>query len=62
MDTFESRRDEFLSQYGALVKEFEVDFISVPAYIPNEQGTWSLVVQGQVVDKKDQPTPSPIVV
>ncbi len=59
---FVKRRDEFLQRYKALIDELEVDFISIPQYVPNDKGTWETLITSQVMDKKNQLTPSPITI
>jgi hypothetical protein len=47
---FETRRQEFLSQYGKLREEFQCDFVSVPGFIPTERGVWEIAIQPQVFE------------
>lgn len=61
MNDFEHRKGEFLEAYGKLVQEFGVDFLTRPTYVPNnEERTWSLMMDTQIVDVTDMPVPSPL--
>lgn len=51
--TKEDRINKFLEKYGALVKEYEVDIIAIPQYVPDEKGGWQLKIQSQPIDLKE---------
>lgn len=48
--------DAFIKEYGELREKYRLDFISLPVYQPNEQGTWELKIQTQVA-MIDTPSP-----
>jgi len=49
----ENNTNEFLAEYGKLREKYQRDFISVPSFIPNEDGSWKLIVQPQLVNLKE---------
>ena len=49
----DERIKKFLEGYGKLVKELEVDIMSIPQFLPDEKGGWRLVIQSQPVDLKE---------
>lgn len=56
-----SEADEFIEEYGELVKRRGMDFASYPVYVPDGQGGFRTVVQTTPVSLKNQPTKSPFV-
>lgn len=60
-EDFERRKTGFMEGFGKLRQETQCDFISVPQFVPQENGTWSLIVTPQIADLKAM-TPSPIIV
>jgi len=44
------RIEKFLEAYGKIVKEFDVDIMAIPQFLPDEKGGWRLVVQSQPID------------
>jgi len=56
---FDERKVAFLAEYKALIEKYKVDFITLPAYQPNNRGTWDFVLQTTIMDTTDQPTKSP---
>ena len=56
----EEKVSEFLKEYGELREKHNLDFISVPQYIPTDHGTWELRIMPQVIPT-DQSIPSPFV-
>lgn len=57
----DSRREEFLKRYEAIVTELQMDFASFPQYVPMQDGKCGTVIVTQIVDKKYISTPSPII-
>jgi len=57
---FEKRREEFLIRYKQLIDEFHIDFVSQPMFVPNDRGTWELVVRTELADTTEVPVRSPI--
>lgn len=49
---FESRKQEFVKRYYALVEETGVDFASVPVYQPNDKRVFELFVQNIPTDMR----------
>lgn len=45
--------NKFLEGYKRLVDEHNVDFITIPMFIPDGQGGFRIVVQSQAIDKDD---------
>lgn len=48
--------DAFIKEYGELREKHRLDFVSIPTYQPNAQGTWELKIQTQVA-MIDTPSP-----
>ncbi len=51
-EDFPQRRAEFIKGYGELVEKCQCDFMTTPTWIPNEKGTWELVIANDVIDKR----------
>ena len=50
----------FKAGYQKLVAELQVDFLWFPQFIPNQQGTFSIGIGVQMMDKKYMPVESPL--
>ena len=61
MEEDKKKIDEFLKEYGELVKKHEVDFINFPMYQPNKDGHWETVIQTRPISTKGQPVKSPFI-
>jgi len=59
MKPFEERKAEFMKRYEELVKELKVDVGTSPAYFPIGGGAFSTLIQREVIDLENAPTPSP---
>jgi hypothetical protein len=57
---YEKRVTEFRDKYLALVKEYDVDFISYPQFVQKSNGAFEIICTTNLVDKKTVATPSPI--
>ena len=55
------RRAKFLEKYKELIDEFQCDFISIPQFVPNERGTYDVVLMTDVMDKKNMAVRSPFI-
>ncbi len=44
---------KFLEEYGELVKKYSVDFISLPVFVPSEQGEFKIIIQTSPVDLQE---------
>ena len=55
---FDERKAKFLEQYKSLIDELKVDIMAIPIHLPDGQGGFRLVVQQNIVDTKNVPTPS----
>lgn len=62
MSDFEKRSEEFLKSYEALITGLQVDFASFPMFIPNDKGSFDVFIQTKVIDRKNQPIKSPIII
>ncbi len=47
---FETRQSDFLKEYGELREKYQLDFMSQPMFLQQENGTWGLVIQPVIVD------------
>jgi hypothetical protein len=45
--------ESFMEEYGALVKKFNVDFASYPMFVPDEKGSFKVIVQTTPVDLEE---------
>jgi len=43
-----ARAEQFIKEYGELVKKYGVDFMSYPMHVPTKEGFWNLIVQTQL--------------
>lgn len=60
-DDLKVRVDEFVKEYGELVKKHGIDFATYPVFIPDGQGGFKVIVQNTPVDIKNQPVKSPFI-
>lgn len=58
----EERTAVFLEEYKALIDKHQMDFISFPVFVPNERGSFEVMLQTQPMDKKYAPVPSDFMV
>lgn len=58
-EDFESRKKDFLERYKALVDELKCDVGTAPQYFAIGGGAFGTTMMKEVMDLKDQPTPSP---
>lgn len=56
-----TRIDAFVEAYGKLVEEHKVDFANYPAYIPDGNGGFRLIIQSMPVDTTKYAVKSPFV-
>ena len=56
----EERKKEFLEKYTSLTEELHMDFVSLPMWMPTGPGTFSLIINAQLQDKKYLAPLSPI--
>lgn len=61
MSEIDPKVQEFLNEYGELVKKHNIDFIAYPTYVPDGEGGFRTVIQQSPVDITNQPKPSPFV-
>lgn len=60
-DDQKNRVDAFVKEYGELVEKHNVDFANYPAYIPDGNGGFRVIVQTVPVDVSKQPKKSPFI-
>lgn len=60
-DPTKERVQDFLTKYGELVKETNIDFASYPVFVPDGQGGFKVIVQNTPVDISNQPKKSPFI-
>ena len=51
-EDFPQRRTEFIKGYGELVERLQCDFMTTPSYMPNEKGSWELIIHNEIIDKR----------
>lgn len=56
----EQRVAAFREEYLALVDKYQVDFASYPQFVQNREGSFSVISNMSVIDKKFAPVPSTI--
>ena len=44
---------KFLEEYGKLVEKHHVDFANYPMFVPDEKGTFKIVIQSTPIDLDD---------
>lgn len=52
-DISEKRIQDFIKEYGSLTEKYDVDFLSMPAFIPDDKGGWKIVIHVQPIDRKE---------
>lgn len=57
---FDQRKALFLEKYKDLIDTLKVDFIARPVFVPNEKGTWELIVTNELMDMNEAPVKSPV--
>lgn len=57
----QERTKEFVEHYGKLVDKFKMDFASYPAFQPDGQGGFKIIIQSVPVDVSNRPEPSPFI-
>ena len=57
----DARVKKFMDAYRSLVDEHKVDIANVPAFIPDGQGAFKLIIQNYPVDISQRPTESPFI-
>ena len=60
MEEFEERKKQFIEEYKVLIDKLKLDIMGVPVFMPDGKGAFKLIVQMNIVDTKDAPTPSKI--
>jgi hypothetical protein len=60
-DEQQKKTEEFLKDYGELVKKHGIDILAYPSFRPNDNGTWEVVIHTQAVPAKEQLIKSPFV-
>lgn len=61
-EELKKRSDAFLNEYEALINKYQMDFISIPHYIPQQDGNFVTRIETKLLDKKYWNVPSPIIV
>ena len=56
----QDRMVKFMKAYDSLVKEYEVEFMSFPQFVPSGQHGFNISSQLIPIDKKNRPVPSPM--
>lgn len=56
-----ARIDAFIKDYGELRSKHKVDIASAPSFVPNDRGTWELVINMQPVDVANELIKSPFI-
>ncbi len=56
---FEKRKTDFLTNYKQLIDDHKVDLFSYPAFVPDGEGGFKVIVRTDIVDTTDQPVKSP---
>lgn len=59
--TLEERQKEFIDGYEKLKNDTNIDFALLPQFVPNEKGTWEIVVGSQLIDLTKMPVKSPFI-
>lgn len=54
------RSEAFKAGYQKLVNDLQMDFLWIPQFVPNKEGTYSIGIGVQLMDRKYMPTPSPL--
>ena len=57
----EDRAKDFIKEYGELVAKHQIDFATFPAFVPDGQGNFKIVVQSRPMDITPKAEPSPFV-
>jgi hypothetical protein len=57
----QERIDAFIKDYGELRSKHKVDIASSPSFVPNDRGTWELVINMQPVDVSNELIKSPFI-
>lgn len=57
-EALNNRLNDFVKEYGELVKKHNVDFATYPMFIPDGQGGFKVTVQNTPVDMTNQPIKS----
>lgn len=55
------RGEEFVKEYGELVKKYKYDFAAYPMYVPDGDGGFKTVIQQTAIDISEMPQKSPII-
>jgi hypothetical protein len=55
------RIDAFIKDYGELRNKHKIDIASAPSFVPNDRGTWELVINMQPVDISNELIKSPFI-
>lgn len=59
LESFDLRKDAFLKAYGEARERYQVDFMSQPVFVQQENGTWGLAITPIAVDLAAALTVSP---
>lgn len=57
----EERVNAFLEAYKAISDEHKIDFVHYPAFVPDGNGGFKVMIQSFPVDITDQPVKSPFI-
>ncbi len=50
----QTKIEKFLEAYGKLTKEYGVDFISYPQFVPDKDGKFQVVIQTQPIETQEK--------
>jgi hypothetical protein len=56
----QQRSEAFFKDYQGIVEKHQIDFISVPQMVPDENGVFGLMIQNIMSDKKYASVKSPL--
>lgn len=55
----QKRIENFVKEYGDLVKKYDVDFIGYPSFLPVTNSAWGINISLQPTDTKNLSKPTP---
>lgn len=60
-DEVQDRIDAFVKDYGEMRSKHKVDIAAAPSFVPNDRGTWELMINMQPVDISNELIKSPFI-
>lgn len=60
-EDFEKKCQEFLKEYGELVKKYNIDLATYPMFVPDGEGSFKIIIQSTPVDTSKLPVKSPLI-